>query len=259
MLVQDLLSTLEAIAKGKDLATPYIVGGLPRDKAFGMDISGASDIDITTGDRGSYVLGLMASKEWPAANYRSYEDGHSSLDFKNIRLDFSNNFVLPGITEELKKMGIEDPTDLDKEVYSRDFTINTLLQPTDLKKDLIDRTGKGLEDIKNRVLRTPVNAELTIGYDPRRIIRALKLSIKFDLKIDDELKDAIEKYKGNIKDISLGYIKKQVNEMLKADSQKALDLLVEFKLLPVLPLSKLMTVELAKKRMVQHLLDGWEI
>ena len=178
-------------------------------------------------------MGLMASKEWPTANYRSYDDGHSSLDFKNIRLDFSNNFILPGITEELKKMGKESPSDLEKEVYSRDFTINTLLQPTNLEKGLVDITGKGLEDVKNRVLRTPVNAELTIGYDPRRIIRALKLAMKFNLTVDDELKDAIEKYKGNIKDVSLGYIKKQVNEMLKADSQKALDLLVEFKLLPL--------------------------
>jgi tRNA nucleotidyltransferase (CCA-adding enzyme) len=259
MLIQDLLDRLEELAKEKELSTPYIVGGLPRDKAFGIDISGASDIDITTGDRGSYVLGLLASKEWPAANYRSYEDGHSSLDFKNIRLDFSNNFVLPGITEELRKKGIEKPTDLQKEVYSRDFTINTLLQPLNLKEDVVDITKKGLEDVKNRVLETPVNPELTIGYDPRRIIRALKLAMKLNLEIDDDLKNAIEKYKGNLKDVSLGYIKKQINEMLKADSQKALDLLVEFKLLPILPLSKMMTKEIAKKRMVQHLIDNWEM
>lgn len=259
MLVQDLLKKLEELAKNKGLPTPYIVGGLPRDKAFGIDISEASDIDVTTGDRGSYVLGLLASKEWPAANYRSYEDNHSSLDFSNIRLDFSNNFVLPGITEELKEMGIESPTALQKEVYSRDFTINTLLQPMNLEESVIDTTGKGLEDVKNKILRTPVNPDFTIGYDPRRIIRALKLALKFDLKIDEKLKESIEKYKGNLRDVSLGYIKKQINEMLKADSQKALDLLVEFKLLPILPLSKMMTKEIAKKRMVQHLIDNWEM
>lgn len=259
MQLQELLNRLEEMAKEKGILVPYIVGGLPRDKALGLPLENVRDIDVTTGDEGSYVLALLSSKEWPTAKFRSYDDNHSSIDFKNIRLDFSNNFVLSGINEELGKMGIKKPSDLEREIYSRDFTINTLLQPMDLNKNLIDITGKGLEDIKTRVLRTPVNAELTIGYDPRRIIRALKLSMKFDFKVDNNLKSAIEKYKGNIRDISLGYIKKQVNEILKMDSEKALSLLVDYKLLPVLPLSKLMTVELAKKRMVQHLLDGWEM
>lgn len=255
MLIQNLLDRLGEIAKTKEISVPYIVGGLPRDKVFGIDISEAKDIDITTGDKGSYILGLLSSKEWQGANYKSYEDGHSSLIFRNIVVDFSNNFILPGITDVLKELGKENPTFLEKEVYSRDFTINTLLQPMDLKKNVLDITGNGINDIKNRVLRTPVNSELTIGYDPRRIIRALKLAIKFDLKIDDDLKKAIEKYKGNIKEIPLGYIKKQINEMLKMNSQKSLDLLVEFKLLPILPLSKMMTKEIAKKRMVQYLLE----
>jgi hypothetical protein len=47
--------------------------------------------------------------------------------------------------------------------------------------------------------------------------------------------------------------------MLDMDSKKALDLLIKYKLLPIIPLSRMMTLELAKNHMVQHLLDGQEI
>ena len=255
MHLEELLNSLSRLAKENNISEPYIVGGLPRDKAFGTPTE-VKDVDITTGDAGSFALAMLSSKEWPDAHFRSYDDGHSSLDFKNIRLDFSNNFKLPNIKKELdEKQGI---TNLKEELYSRDFTINTLLQPMDLKKAPLDLTAMGLSDIKNKILRTPVNPELTIGYDPRRILRAIKLAIKFDLHIQPDLAEALVKYRGGIRDVSLNHIKKQVNQMLKMDSKKTIQMLSEYKLLPIIPLSKLMTLEMTKNRMIQHLLEGSE-
>jgi tRNA nucleotidyltransferase/poly(A) polymerase len=248
--------TLERLAKDADVSTPYIVGGLPRDKVIGIPAKAVKDIDITTGDKGSLALAMSATNEWPEANFRMYDDGHSSLSFKNIQMDFSNNFKVPGITAELKKMGIKDPSEMQKEIYSRDFTINTLLQPMDITKDPLDITGKGIEDIKNRLLRTPIDPDLTIGYDPRRILRAIKLAVKFGFEIDPELGKTLIKYRGSVKSISLNHIKKQINEMLKMDSEKTIDLLSKYKLLPIIPLSKLMQLEVVKNKMVQHILDA---
>lgn len=255
MLLSELLNTLSNLAKKNGLSEPYICGGLPRDKLFGIAAQ-VKDIDITTGDKGSFALAMLASKEWVDAQFRSYDDGHSSLDFQNIRLDFSNNFILPGIEEELTKNGITEITPLQKELFSRDFTINTLLQPMDLKKEALDLTGKALTDAKDKILRTPVNPELTIGHDSRRILRAVKMALKFGLTVDPELKAAMIKYRGGLSTLPLNHIKKQVNQIIKLDSQKAMDMLVEYKLLPIIPLSKLMTAEIAKKHMIQNLLDG---
>lgn len=252
MKLSKLLQTLERIAEEYEISTPYIVGGLPRDKAFGI-IENVKDIDITTGDKGSFSLALAANKVWPDAQFRTYDDGHSSLDFKNIGIDFSNNFVIPNIEKEIK-----NPTDLEKEIYSRDFTINTLLQPMRLEKSLVDITNKGLDDIKNKILRTPINPELTIGHDPKRILRGIKLIIKFDLTPVPELEDVFIKYRGNISNMSTGSIKRQINQMLDIDSKKTIDLLSRYKLLPIIPLSRMMTLELVKNRMVQNLLDMGE-
>lgn len=255
MMLSELLSTLGDLAKKNGLSEPYVVGGLPRDRLFGAAAQ-VKDIDITTGDKGSFALAMLASKEWPDAKFRSYDDGHSSLDFNNIRLDFSNNFVLPGIDAELAKNGIAEPTALQKEMFSRDFTVNTLLQPMDLGKDPIDITGRAFKDAKDKALRTPVDPELTIGYDPRRILRAIKMALKFGLEIDPELKSAMVKYRGGLSTLPLSSIRRQVNQLLRIDSQKSMDMLSEYKLLPIIPLSRLMSAEIAKKHMIQNLLEG---
>lgn len=255
MKLSELLQAIDRIAKESEISEPYIVGGLPRDKAFGVPRN-VKDVDITTGDNGSFALAMAASREWPEAHFRAYDDGHSSIDFKNIRLDFSNNFQLPDIEGVLKKKGIKDPTNIQKELFSRDFTINTLLQPMDMSKPPVDLTGLALKDIEDKVLRTPVDPELTIGHDARRILRAIKLSLQFDLEIDPKLEDAMIKYRGGIKELPMAHVKKQVNQMLELGTKKALDMLAKYKLLPIIPLSRLMTLELAKNRMVQHLLEN---
>jgi hypothetical protein len=59
------------------------------------------DIDVTTGDEHSLGLSIAAGDFWKDAHFKIFDDGHSSLVFKNITIDFSNNFNLPGIEEEL--------------------------------------------------------------------------------------------------------------------------------------------------------------
>lgn len=254
MKLSEMLVLIGKLAKENNLAEPYIVGGIPRDRAFGKP-EVIKDIDITTGNDDSLTLAMAFAKQWPKANFQVFDDGHSSVQFSNIQVDFSNNYQIPDIAEELKKLGIEKATDIQKEVFSRDFTIDTLLQPLDLNLKPLDITGMAFEDIENKVLRTPIDARLTIGYDPRRILRALKLAMKFDLTIMPSLKDAIIKYRGNIQNVPMNQVKKQVNQMIEIDAKKAIDMLAEYKLLPIIPLSRLLIKEIAKKRMVQQLLE----
>lgn len=255
MKLQELLNEISILAKENNLPEPFIVGGLPRDKSIGLGINSVKDIDITTGDNTSITLSILINKKWPTTYFRTYDDGHSSINFKNIQIDLSNNFIIPGVELELEKMGLEKSANLMKEVASRDFTINTLLQPMDLKKDVLDLTKMGLKDIENKLIRTPINSDLTIGYDARRILRAIKLAIKFDFAIDDSLKESILKYRGNIKDLPIGQIKKQINKMLEMNTDKTLELLKEFKLLPIIPLSKMMQTKIIDKKMVNYVLE----
>jgi len=259
MKLEDFLVSLAAMAKRKGISEPFVVGGYPRNCALGLAPKDhAGDIDMTTGDAGSTALAMEASRAWPSAHFRSYDDGHTSLQFQNLRVDFSNNFKLPGIDGMLAEKGITTASDLQREMFSRDFTVNCLLQSADLSKEPEDPTGMAREDLDARILRTPVDPDATIGHDPRRILRALKFSIRFGMKMDDELEKSIVRYRGAMTDLPFSHVKKQVNQMLKMDPKKAIETLSKYRLLPILPLSKLMAMEMAKHRMIQHLLDGAE-
>lgn len=256
MRLEELLGALGELAKEGGLSEPFVVGGFPRDRALGYAPAQVEDIDLTTGDKDSFALAMLASRKWPAAPFRSYDDGHFSLGFKNIRLDFSNNFTLPSIDGELAKKGVAEPTDLQREMFSRDFTANTLLQPMDLSRQPLDPTGMAVADIGARRLRTPVDPELTIGHDPRRVLRALKLAVQFGFRIDEDLGRAMLKYRGAVGQLPAGHVRRQVHEMFRLDPRRSIELLSEYKLLPIIPISRLMSMEMAKHRMVQHLLDS---
>lgn len=256
MRLEELLGEIGRLAETAGLSAPYVVGGFVRDRMMGRVPAQAEDIDLTTGDKDCFALAMLASRKWPDAPFRPYDDGHSSLAFKNIRLDFSNNFILPGIDEELAKRGVVEPTDLQREMFSRDFTVNTFLQPMDLSQRPLDPTGMAVADLGAKRLRTPVDAELTIGHDARRILRAIKMSLRFDFTIDEELGKAILKYRGAVGQLPEGLVRRQVHQMFRIDPKRAIEMLSEYKLLPIIPLSRLMAMEMAKHRMVQHLLDS---
>ena len=55
MKLSVLLQALDRVAKENEISEPYIVGGLPRDKEFGVAYN-VKDVDITTGDNGSYRI-----------------------------------------------------------------------------------------------------------------------------------------------------------------------------------------------------------
>lgn len=247
--ILDVLREIRSIAEKHNLSTPYIVGGVPRDrlmsKLYGKR-KPVDDVDITTGDSGSIILAKKIEEKNKDINYREYDDGHVSIDFRGIHFDFSNNFLVPGIKDILIKRGVE-PTDMNMEIYSRDFTINCLLEDLSLES-VYDITGLGEDDIKSKVLRCPIDPNATIKSDPKRIFRALKFALKFDMIIDDSLKAAIMGNRELVKTMSTSSVQKKINEIVYIDPDKGIDLLIEYKLLPLVPLTKMVSDILIQKR-----------
>ena len=95
----------------------------------------------------------------------------------------SSNFNTPNITELLVKQGIKEPTDLQREMYSRDFTCNALLLDLDLKT-VIDPTKQGVKDIHAKVIRTCLAPEITLTANKNRVVRAIYLAAKLDFDLD---------------------------------------------------------------------------
>lgn len=237
MDINELLSIIQRTAQENNLSKPFIVGGIPRDRVMKGRDSSINDIDITTGDENSVKLGEAVVARLPDAKYKTFDDGHSTINFRGLRMDFSSNFVAPGIDAELSKGGITDITPMKREIYSRDFTINTLLEELDFSA-IYDLTGNGEEDIKARLLRCPIDPEISIGIDPRRILRALKFHLKYDFNIEDNLKRAMLNHRKKIQTLPPRFVQDKMSEIVRLDNDAGIAILMEYKLLSLVPLSK---------------------
>lgn len=254
MNIDELLSTIDKVARENELSQPFLVGGLPRDRLLGKrgKPSEVNDLDLTTGDKDSFILAQLLAKSFPDSNFRTYDDGHSSLDVMGLHMDFSSNFIAPGVEGELRKKGISDITTMKLELYSRDFTINTLLESLDFAH-IYDVTKEGIDDLQAGVVRCPVDPNITIGVDPRRILRAIRFSLKYDFKIEESLKRAMLNHRNKIKTLPVKFVQDKMNEIVRLDD-KGTDLLIEYKLLPLVPLTKTISDILIQKRQLARAL-----
>lgn len=243
MSLRGILKLITEIAETKGTSTPYICGGTPRDKVMGR-INDMVDVDITTGDDSIHVLAKELSLVLPEASYKQLGDGHAQIDIRGIKLDFSSNFLVPNIGKLLRGGGIKSPTDMQCELYSRDFTCNTLLMTLDLKK-IKDPTGLGIADIKKKLLRTCLPASLTLGAQPKRVIRIIYLAAKLGFEVDQEIIDWVKKNPSSITGAKPHSIAEKLGMALDYDKQKTIHLLDQMDLWKHLPItsevSKLMT------------------
>jgi len=247
MALRDLLREIDELARINKISKPFIVGGVSRDRVIGKKTETINDIDLTTGNGDAVKLASLLANKFPESKLRSYDDGHVALNISGIRIDFSSNFNVPGIQEILIKMGVKDITSMKMELYSRDFTMNTLLEDLSLE-NTYDLTKNGISDINARIVRCPIDPNITIGVDPRRILRAIKYALKFDFAIENRLKETMLERRKSIATLPKRFVQDRMNEIVRIDNEKGLEMLIEFKLLPVVPLTKVIYDMLIQKR-----------
>lgn len=232
MKLGKLLSLIKAAAEKKGWSEPFLVGGLPRDKVLN-NLSDLNDLDITTGDSDIYELAdFLANKFGRNATYKKMGDGHSSLYVDNLKFDFSSNFVIPNIESIVGKT----LSALEQEMFSRDFTCNSLLLSLDLQT-IEDPTDKGLLDIDNKILKTCVSPYITLGVDNRRIIRVIYLASKLNFSIDSNIIEYIRKNPSSIANISESFLSKKLNDALSYNKDYTIHLIKELQVAPYLPIN----------------------
>jgi tRNA nucleotidyltransferase/poly(A) polymerase len=199
-----------------------------------------ADLDITTGDETVHFLSKevnMMLNRVMKVHYKKGVDGHSSIMLGNLKVDFSSNFNDLHIDEYLKQKGIEKPTPMQKEIYSRDFTINTFLMDFNLK-NIQDPTNQGLKDLKNKMINTCLAPEVTLK-EQKRIIRAIYLAAKLDFNISPEIINFI-KNNSVINDpaVTEGFLTEKLSKAMSYNANKTLQLLQEMNLKQYIPIAE---------------------
>lgn len=230
---------LAEVATREGVTTPLIVGGVPRDRVLGNLGNKFNDLDLTNGESTiSYLarnFAIELHKKIPIVTKQA-EDGHCSIFMKNLKIDFSSNFIVPSIDWILRERGITPTTPLIKETYSRDFTCNTLLMTLDFKQ-IRDLTGVGMQDIKNKIIRTCLTPDQTFKFNNRRIVRTIYLAAKLGFDVDPA---AIEWIRNNLKfnsTVSHDFLAKNINKALDYDADRTVFFLNKMDLWKTIPMT----------------------
>lgn len=239
MKLRELLQLLKTTQNGIGATTPMICGGTPRDKTMGK-LENIADLDITTGDKTvdylSQEFAIFLKHKYKVTR-KTMEDGHSTVFVGSLKMDFSSNFIVPGIDKYLAQMGIDKPTNMQREMFSRDFTCNSLLLTLDLKT-ILDPTHRGLQDIKDRKIKTCLAPEITLTTNRNRVVRAIYLACKLNFDIDDSIIDYVTKNPQTIKISTDKVMTDKLNDAFKRNPEKASQLLTQMNLWSYIPISE---------------------
>jgi len=116
---------------------------------------------------------------------------------------------------------------LEDDLLRRDFTLNALAE--DVDGNIIDLFG-GIEDLKDGVLRTPLDARITMMDDPLRILRAIRFTITKDCVMCDDIWEAM-KQEGILKKLELTVrgqrIREEIDKMMRFNTTRSFRLLMD--------------------------------
>lgn len=227
------------IASEKKYSQPFICGGTPRDKYL-KRLDNISDLDLTTGDRSIHALAKDASAvlgQKYQISTKVADDGHASIHIGDLKMDFSSNFVVPGIEKILAAQGLTKLTPMQKELYSRDFTCNALLMSFDLKT-ILDPMNRALKDIQAKRIVTCLDPSITFTSNKNRVARSIYLAAKLDFEVDEKIINWVKTHPESIRFGSDHALTQKLNKALDYNPEKTLKLLGEMNLWNHIPISE---------------------
>lgn len=214
-----------------------LVGGSVRDALLGRL---GNDLDFTTDARPEAVLKIVrpwADSVWEVGiafgTVGAQKDGYQ-IEVTTYRSE--------AYDRTSRKPEVSYGDSIEADLVRRDFTVNAMAVALP-QKHFIDPHG-GLEDLAERVLRTPGTPEESFSDDPLRMLRAARFAAQLDFDVAPDVVTAMTEMAGRIEIVSAERVREELNKLLlSAHPRKGLALLVDTGLaqqvLPELPALRL--------------------
>jgi len=192
----------------------FVIGGFVRD--FILQRNSAKDIDIVAIGSGIELAKQVANNlpDKPKVQvFKTY--GTAMLRFDDIEIEFVGARK-ESYNEDSRNPVVEDGS-LEDDQNRRDFTINALA--VDLSEDnygeLLDPFN-GIQDLKDSVIRTPLNPDITYSDDPLRMMRAIRFATQLNFKIESKSLKAILENKQRIEIITKERIVVELHKIMES-------------------------------------------
>ena len=189
----------------------YAIGGFVRDLFLNRE---SKDIDVVTIGKGIELAESLHKQLGDTSYLSTFKNfGTAQVKFNDLEIEFVGARK-ESYNRDSRKPMVEDGT-LEDDQNRRDFTINALaigLSKNNYGK-LLDPFN-GLQDLKNKIIRTPLEPEITYSDDPLRMMRAIRFSSQLNFTIEHESLSAISKNKERIKIVSQERITDELNKII---------------------------------------------
>lgn len=192
----------------------YVVGGYVRDLMLRRH---SKDIDFVTVGSGielAQAVGRALGPKTRVNVFRNYGTAQvyrhgMELEFVGARRESYNR--------DSRNPIVEDGT-LEEDIARRDFTINAMALCVNEKHfgELIDNYN-GMEDLANRIIRTPLDPDITFSDDPLRMMRAIRFATQLQFEIYPETFEAICRNAERIGIITHERIKDELMKIMKSE------------------------------------------
>lgn len=191
----------------------YVIGGYVRDIFLKRP---SKDIDVVVVGSGIELAKRVAQKLGNNVKVNYFKNfGTAQIKFKQIEIEFVG--ARKESYERHSRKPIVEDGSLEDDQKRRDFTINAMAirLDSDHYGDLID-PFYGREDLRDMLLRTPLDPDITFSDDPLRMMRAVRFACQLDFDIEAEAIEAMERNKERIRIVSGERIADELNKMMLA-------------------------------------------
>lgn len=216
----------------------YVIGGYVRDIFLQRD---SKDIDIVTIGKGIELAELVYQQLGEEAYLSVFKNfGTAQVKYNDLEIEFVGA-RRESYNRHSRKPIVEDGT-LSDDQNRRDFTINALAigVSQNIFGELLDPFN-GVNDLENKIIRTPLEPGITYSDDPLRMMRAIRFATQLNFTIEEESFKAISEYKERISIVSKERITDELNKIILAPVPS-----IGFKLLYDTGLLKLIFPEMVK-------------
>ncbi len=212
-IAHQIFTTISEVAAEKGTSA-FVIGGFVRDLILDRP---SKDIDVVVLGSGLEMAEHVANKLGvkKVAYYKNF--GTAAFIFDDLEIEFVG--ARKESYERNSRKPIVENGSLADDQNRRDFTINALAISLSKSSfgEVVDPFN-GLEDLKKKIIRTPLDPDTTYSDDPLRMLRAIRFSSQLGFKIENESFDAIKRNAKRLEIISQERITDELNKIILSNT-----------------------------------------
>ena len=189
----------------------YLIGGYVRDLFLERP---SKDIDVVVVGSGIEVATALVNELGKGAHLSVFRNfGTAQVKWHGMEVEFVGA-RRESYQRDSRKPIVEDGT-LQDDLERRDFTVNAMGVCLNAERfgELID-PFYGQEDMEDRIIRTPLDPDITFSDDPLRMMRCIRFATQLNFRIDEETFDALSRNRERISIISGERIIDEINKIM---------------------------------------------